>query len=122
LKAPGDVGTGKPDDEVPLSQLIDQLNERFGTDFTSADQLFFDQISAEAMQDEHLQQAAHANTVDDFKYVFDKAFEGMVIDRMDGNTEIFNKLMRDEDFRALVTDDLLHKVYNSLKVNSSKTV
>jgi type I restriction enzyme, R subunit len=34
------------------------LNERFGTEFTKADQLFFDQISQQAMQDEHLQQAA----------------------------------------------------------------
>lgn len=117
LKAPSDVGTGTPDEEVQLSQLIDLLNERFGTDFTPADQLFFDQISKEAMQDRHLQQAARVNTVDDFKYLFDKAFEGLVIDRMDGNTEIFNKLMRDDDFRALVTDDLLHKVYNALKVN-----
>jgi hypothetical protein len=27
-----------------LSKLIDVLNDRFGTDFTDADQLFFDQI------------------------------------------------------------------------------
>jgi type I restriction enzyme, R subunit len=121
LKAPGDVGTGKPDEEVQLSQLIDLLNERFGTDFTSADQLFFDQISQEAMQDEHLQQAARVNTMDDFKYLFDKAFEGIVIDRMDGNTEIFNKLMDDDDFRTLVAENLLHQVYNAFKANISQT-
>lgn len=121
LKAPGDVGTGKPDEEVQLSQLIDLLNERFGTDFTAADQLFFDQISKEAMLDEHLQQAARVNTMDDFKYLFDKAFEGLVIDRMEGNAEIFNKLMSDDDFKTLVTDNLLHQVYNAFKANISQT-
>jgi type I restriction enzyme R subunit len=115
LSAPDDVGTGKPDDELPLSELIDLLNERFGTEFTKADQLFFDQISQQAMQDEHLQQAAAVNTVDDFKYVFDKAFEAIVIDRMDGNTSIFTKLMSDDDFKKLVADNLLHQIYNNLR-------
>ena len=36
---------------VPLSQLIDLVNERFGTDFNQADQLFFDQIIEAAMTD-----------------------------------------------------------------------
>jgi len=120
LKAPGDVGTGKPDEDVPLSELIDLLNERFGTEFTPADQLFFDQISKEAMQDESLQQAARVNTMDDFKYLFDKAFEGLVIDRMEGNAEIFNKLMGDNDFRTLVADNLLHQVYSAFKANFSQ--
>ena len=34
------------DEEVALSSLIDRLNEHFGTNFTEADQLFFDQIRA----------------------------------------------------------------------------
>ena len=49
LKGPTDVGTARAkDEEVTLSSLIDRLNERFGTDFTEADQLFFDQIRASA--------------------------------------------------------------------------
>jgi type I restriction enzyme R subunit len=120
LSAPDDVGTGKPDEELPLSELIDLLNERFGTEFTKADQLFFDQISQQAMQDENLQQAAAVNTVDDFKYVFDKAFEAIVIDRMHSNTEIFNKLMANDDFKKLVADNLLHQIYSHLRKPPSK--
>src|SRR5204862_3564766 len=49
LRVAADVGTGgSKSDEVALSQLIDLLNEQFGTEFTAADQLFFDQIE-EAM-------------------------------------------------------------------------
>ena len=33
-------------EQVALSRLVDKLNERFGTDFTEADQLFFDQVRA----------------------------------------------------------------------------
>ena len=42
------------DEEVALSTLVDKLNERFGTDFTEADQLFFDQIRASAEEDEKI--------------------------------------------------------------------
>ena len=111
LKGPGDVGTGEDDKEVRLSELIDILNERFGTDFTQADQLFFDQIQEEALESETLRKAAAANSKEDFRYVFEKAFEGLVIDRMDGNEDIFNKLMSDGEFRKLALEHLLHKVY-----------
>ena len=116
LKGPSDVGTGRGgDDELKLSELIDILNERFGTDFTQADQLFFDQIQEEAVSNDNLRQAASANSVDDFRYVFDKAFEGLVIDRMEGNEEIFGKLMTDGEFRKLASEHLLHKVYKAIK-------
>ena len=115
LKGPGDVGTGQEDQAIRLSELIDQLNERFGTDFTQADQLFFDQIQEEAIESDILKQAAETNTKEDFRYVFEKAFEGLVIDRMEGNEEIFGKLMGDGEFRKLALEHLLHKVYRTLK-------
>ncbi|MDO8891745.1 MAG: type I restriction endonuclease [Sulfurimicrobium sp.] len=115
LKGPGDVGTGQEDERVRLSELIDILNERFGTDFTQADQLFFDQIQEEALESDTLKKAAETNSKDDFRYVFEKAFEGLVIDRMEGNEEIFGKLMGDGEFRKLAVEHLLHKVYGALK-------
>jgi type I restriction enzyme, R subunit len=51
LKGPTEVGLRTADDKkVALSQLIDKLNERFGTDFKPADQLFFDQIAEAAVE------------------------------------------------------------------------
>ena len=118
LKGPGDVGTGRDrDKEVPLSELLDVLNERFGTDFNQADQLFFDQIREEALADQAIHQAARVNTIDDFRLVFDKAFEGLAIDRMEGNEEIFGKLMGDRDFRKVVSEHLLHKVFNEINAS-----
>ena len=91
------------------------LNQRFGTDFTQADQLFFDQIQEEAVESEALKQAAAANSKDDFRYVFEKALEGLVIDRMDGNEEISGRLMGDGEFRNLAVERLLNKVYATLR-------
>ena len=94
------------------------LNERFGTDFTKADQLFFDQIQQEANEDEDLKRAAKTNSKADFRYVFEKAFEGLVIDRMEGNDEISEKLLADGEFRNLAVEHLLHKVYKQLRDKS----
>ena len=115
LQGPSDVGTGQEDTPIRLSELIDLLNELFGSDFTQADQLFFDQSQEEAVQSDVLQQAVDNNSIEDFRYVFEKAFESLVIDRMEGNEEIFGKLMADGEFRKLAQEDLMHKVYRSLK-------
>lgn len=115
LKGPSDVGTGQDgEDTIRLSELIDILNERFGTDFTQADQLFFDQIQEEAIESETLRKAAATNSKDDFRYVFEQAFEGLVIDRMEGNEEIFGKLMVDGEFRKLAMEHMLAKVYGAM--------
>lgn len=48
-----DLGTGREKDtDVALSTLVKQINERCGTEFTEADQLFFDQMRATAELDE----------------------------------------------------------------------
>jgi type I restriction enzyme R subunit len=116
LYGPTEVGTGRAEDEkVELSTLISRLNERFGTEFTAADQLFFDQIAASAVENESLQQAAQANTLDNFAYVFNRMLESLFIERMDGNEEIFGRLMNDDEFRRIAGEHLLHEVYNRLQ-------
>lgn len=67
LKGPTDIGTGQArDEDVALSSLIDRLNERFGTDFAVADQLFFDQVRASAEHNENIAAAARANDYAEF--------------------------------------------------------
>ena len=45
MVSPTAVGTDNPEEEkAPLSEIIEQLNERFGTDFTDEDRLFFEQV------------------------------------------------------------------------------
>lgn len=76
-----------------LSEIINVLNERFGTEFEEADKLFFDQIEAELMEDETLQTQARVNKIDTFKFAFNDKFDiDKLIGRMNQNQEIFEKI------------------------------
>ncbi|WP_208596243.1 hypothetical protein [Desulfovermiculus halophilus] len=41
--------------------------------------------------------------------------ESLFIERMDGNEEIFGRLMNDDEFRRIAGEHLLHEVYNRLQ-------
>lgn len=116
VSGPTSVGTGVArGDEIELSKLIDILNERFGTDFRPGDQLFFESIREDAVSDSNLRQAALANTMENFGYVFRKALEGLFIDRMDQNEEITAKFMNEDQFREAVSKHLLKEVYEKIR-------
>jgi len=116
LDGPTEVGTGQVREEaVPLSQLIDLINERFGTDFTQADQLFFDQMVEAAVRDESLRQAAAVNPEDKFELVFRGLLERLFVERMDQNEEIFVRYMNDLPFRDVVIAWMASEAYRRLR-------
>jgi len=116
VSGPTSVGTGMAHgDKIELSKLIDILNERFGTQFRPGDQLFFDSIREDAVSDSNLRQAAMANTMENFGYIFRKTLEGLFIDRMEQNEEITAKFMNEDQFRKLVNQHLLKEVYEQIR-------
>ncbi len=116
LKGPTDVGTAREKDtKVALSTLVDNLNERFGTDFTEADQLFFDQVRATAENNERIVEAAQANSLSNFSAYFGRVLDDLFIQRMEGNDDIFNRVMSDRHFRTAAQDHLAREVYERIR-------
>jgi type I restriction enzyme R subunit len=123
LDGPTEVGTAVVrESAMALSQLIDLINERFGTDFNQADQLFFDQIIEAAAQSEELQQAAQANPADKFALPFKRLVETLFMERMDQNEAIFARYMNDPEFQRVVSDWLMTEVYRRLGGSEMATV
>ena len=116
LKGPTDVGTAREKEaDVALSTLVGKLNERFGTDFTEADQLFFDSVRATAERDEKIVEAAKANTEANFSAFFSRVLDDLFIQRMEGNDEIFNRVMSDKQFRTAAQEHLAREVYERIR-------
>ena len=123
LEAQGEVGIQNiteagikraKEEKAHLSEIIEILNERFGTDFNNADKLFFEQIEEELIGDEKLQMQAKSNTIENFKYGFDEAFLAKLIERMEDNKEIFEKILDDKEFGDVVRKWMLNKVYERM--------
>jgi len=123
LEARGEVGIQNiteagikraKEEKAHLSEIIEILNERFGTDFNNADKLFFEQIEEELIGDEKLQMQAKSNTIENFKYGFDEAFLTKLIERMEDNKEIFEKILDDKEFGDVVRKWMLNKVYERI--------
>lgn len=113
----GKVTTPEPE---PLSQIINVLNERYGLDLGDADQLLFDQFEETWAADEQLADQARNNTLANFRLVFDPKFMNTVVGRMDANEEIFKRILDDDDFRDLLADFYLRKIYARLRKPESE--
>ncbi|NCB85137.1 MAG: type I restriction endonuclease subunit R [Bacteroidia bacterium] len=106
------------EEKAPLSEIINVLNDRFGTDFTEADRLFFDQMEADLLLDDKLKEQAQANKIDTFKFAFEDLFLTKLIERMDQNQEIFEKILENKAFGGVVKELLMKSVY--LKLNETE--
>ncbi|MBW7871386.1 MAG: type I restriction endonuclease subunit R, partial [Flavobacteriia bacterium] len=112
LSGTSEAGLKRPkEEEAMLSEIITVINERFGTEFVEADKLFFDQIEEELYSDSNLGAQARANKMDTFKYAFDDKFMDKLISRMDQNQEMFERIVGDDLFGAVVREYLMKRLY-----------
>jgi type I restriction enzyme R subunit len=119
VKSPVNVGTGKPKDEkVPLSEIIDVLNERFGTNFSEEDRLFFQQIKERACKDDRVVQTALANPFDKFELGIRKLIEDFMIERMAENDKIVTRYMADREFQGSALPILAKEIFDCIRETS----
>jgi type I restriction enzyme R subunit len=106
-------GRGKQTEDIPepLSQIIDELNERFGLNLNERDQLFFDQIEGDWLADPALTAQARDNSVENFRLVFDRSFVDTVARRVMDNEDIAKRFFDDEEFKQVLIDWYAEKVY-----------
>jgi hypothetical protein len=105
-----EAGISRPKDEKDkLSNIITLLNEKYGFDFTDQDRLYFEQIEQALYENDELKIRAKNNPIENFKYAFDEVFIQTLIDRMDANQEIFDKIMVDSEFKDDVKNWLTKK-------------
>ena len=115
VKGPTDVGTGDPEeDEAPLSEIIERLNERFGTDFTESERLFLQQVQHDATSRDDIRCTAEANPFDKFSLSIRPQLQKLLIERMAGNDELVTRCLDDPDFREVVYTGLLESIFDTI--------
>lgn len=112
------AGMSKGEEEkAPLSELIEKINEKFGTEFTGIDKVL-EQFVSDMDNNEELRTQARNNSKEHFKFPFNDAFMDVVIDRMVQNQSFCERVLDDEKFGNTIKDLLVGVVYERLRQDS----
>ena len=106
---------GVPDEEA-LSEIIKRLNERYGTNFDPADRVFFDSLVEKMAERPEVQQAAVANSAENFLIAMSDGFQDAVIDQMGVATEITKNFLDNQDFAGDVLGAYMPLLQTKAKV------
>lgn len=119
VKSPTDVGSRKANDEkAPLSEIIEVLNDRFGTNFTEEDRLFFEQIKEKAANSPEVVRLRQANPFDKFQLGLRQMLEDLMIQRMGENDKIVSRYMDDKVFEDIAFEVLSKVIYEAIPPNN----
>jgi len=94
----------------PVTEIIEQLNRRYGTDFTPADRFLIEQIVEAFKSDSEMVLKAQTNTQEDFRKFYEKEFINKVIDSMCQNLKFFTKVKDDPLYARKVMEFTFKKV------------
>ncbi|HEX5402062.1 MAG TPA: hypothetical protein VFX16_07140 [Pseudonocardiaceae bacterium] len=109
------AGAATEPEQVRLSELIAELNERFGTNLGEGD--LVGGSARAAMTDPKVKAAAAVNSEEDFGHVFDDVFEDKLIERIEDNTKALQRFSDDNDFKSELTRMARRYAYETLRRN-----
>lgn len=92
-----------------LSQIIRELNERFGTTFTEADKVFIEQLEAKLAGNEALEKAVAVNTPDNARLTFNHVVNDKLQEMIDTNFKFYKQVTDDPDFAKFFLDWLFER-------------
>jgi type I restriction enzyme R subunit len=108
MKPKGDY-TVVPDDIEPLSQIIKELNDRFGTDFTEQDKVFIEQLEAKLAEDLALANSVKVNPPENARLTFDHVVEDKLQGMIDSNFKFYKQITDNPQFNQLFVDWLFER-------------
>jgi type I restriction enzyme R subunit len=115
------VGTRKAEEEeVALSEIIQVLNDRFGTEFGEGNALLVEQFVADAKADQAVVGRALANPLDNFELSMKPIVDGLVMDRMDRNREIADAYFNENEFKSRFFKAVVRRVYEEIRSTGSQ--
>ncbi len=100
-----------PVEEIePLSRIIRELNERFGTDFTNEDKVFIQQLEERLAGDQALADSIKVNTSDNARLTFDYVVNDRLQEMVDTNFKFYKRITDDQQFGKFFLDWLFERL------------
>ncbi|MFU2192209.1 MAG: type I restriction endonuclease subunit R [Methanobacterium sp.] len=113
LKPPSSGATGYQEEEkAKLSQIIKDLNDAFGTDFSDDDQVFLERVKTNLLKNEELVQKMERNSPENVRAVFDKYFNQEMSGLLNSNLDFYKRVVDNEKLRENVKVALFSLLYD----------
>ncbi|MDR7304221.1 type I restriction endonuclease subunit R [Haloactinomyces albus] len=109
--AGGGSGKQAEPEKISLAELLDQINDKYGTNLTTHD---IDADIDRAIEDNHLKASALNNTEETFADVFDSQFQDKVIERAEDNTKFLQKFLDDSELQEDYTRLARRRAYEMI--------
>jgi type I restriction enzyme R subunit len=90
------------------------INERFGTQFSLADQVLFDQFETEWEANPEIVELARNNQFENFLLVAPRLLEAAVLARASANDQILSRIFEDREFKEIFLRTAAQMVYEKL--------
>jgi type I restriction enzyme R subunit len=103
------------EDLEPLSQIVKELNERFGTDFADEDKVFIQQLEQKLAGDEALRLSVRTNTEENARLTFDHVLNDRLQDMIDTNFKFYKRITDDKQFGKFFLDWLFERFLKEFK-------
>lgn len=109
------MGTRQAEDiKEFLSRIIQEVNERFGTDFTEGDKVFFAELQTRLQENQTLIESAKNNTKAALKLVYEHIFNDKLQEMIDSNFDIYKRITENEEFGKFIKEKMFEEVYVKL--------
>ncbi len=99
----------------PLSQIIQELNEHFGTDFTEEDKLCIREIEQRLANNSALEASVCVNPPENARLTFDLVVNDLLQDMIDGHFKFYKHVNDDPEFAKTFLDLLFERYLGRAK-------
>ena len=113
-KGSTDVGTGQVSLTEELDKLIKELNEAFTTEFTLADQLFFESVEKFARENPDIVDAANNNPLPSFMDYFNTRIDDLLVGLFEQFGESVSKVLNNPQIKNKVCRRLAKQIYENV--------
>jgi len=104
-------GGPQPEELEPLSEILRELNERYGSDLGPEDRITFDRLLDDAEGDELLRLNVENNPEENARLAFQHRLTDMLQDVVDTNFQLYKRLQDDRDF----AHDLMRRLFDEYR-------
>jgi type I restriction enzyme, R subunit len=110
----GEAGDLPPAEIEALSEIIKELNERFGTEFTEEDRMVIHQIEQKLAQDARLEQAIRVNPPENAMLTFKQVVQDLFHEMLETNFKFYQNMDNNPDFADRLTKTLFERYRKTL--------